>query len=176
MLRLAIAMMASLLPWVAVRAAVVDVGPSGFQVEQRVEIAAPAARVWTALGEFGRWWDSQHSWSGDARNFSLELKAGACLCEAIPPAGGAHHMTVLLVRPGKEAILEGTLGPLMYSGATGHLAWALAEKDGRTTITQTYFVGGYFKGGLDKLAAPVDGVLTQQLARLKAYVETGKPD
>ena len=113
---------------------------------------------------------------GDARNFSLDLRAGGCLCEAIPLGGGAHHMTVLLVRPGKEAILEGTLGPLMYSGATGHLVWALAEKDGHATLTQTYYVGGYFPGGLDKLAGPVDGVLTQQLARLKAYVETNKPD
>jgi hypothetical protein len=55
------------------------------------------------------------------------------------------------------------------------LVWSLAEKDGRTTLTQIYFVGGYFPGGLDKLAPAVDGVLGEQLARLKSYVETGKP-
>ena len=63
----------------------------------------------------------------------------------------------------------------MFSGASGHLVWSLAEKDGHTTLTQTYYVGGYYPGGLDKLAPAVDGVLTQQLGRLKLYVETGKP-
>lgn len=74
-------------------------------------------------------------------------------------------MTVIFAAPGKTAILDGTLGPLMFSGATGHLVWSLAEIDGRTTLTETYYVGGYFPGGLDKLAPAVDGVLTQQLGR-----------
>jgi hypothetical protein len=60
------------------------------------------------------------------------------------------------------------------SGATGHLAWTLAEKDGRTTLTQTYDVGGYMIGGLDKIAPVVDQVLREQFDRLKIYVETGK--
>ena len=157
-------------------AAVVDSSPTGFQVKETAEIAAPAAKVWAALGEVGAWWDSQHSWSKDARNLTLELKAGGCWCEGgLPGGGAAHHMTVLMAMPQKLAVFDGTLGPLMMSGATGHLIWQLAEKDGRTTLTQTYYVGGYFPGGLDKLAAPVDGVLTEQLGRLKAYVETGKP-
>ncbi len=156
-------------------AAVVDAQPSGFQVEQKVEISAPAAKVWAALEHFGGWWDSAHSWSQDARNFSLKLKSGACLCEALPNGGGARHMTVIFVAPGKTAILDGTLGPLMYSGAAGHLVWSLAEKDGHTTLTEDYYVGGYFPGGLDKLAPAVDGVLTQQMGRLKQFVETGKP-
>ncbi len=84
-------------------------------------------------------------------------------------------MTVLMVMPGKTAILDGTLGPLICSAARpATLVWSLAEKDGKTTLTQTYFVGGYYPGGLDKLAGPVDGVMTQGLGRLKAYVETGK--
>ena len=60
------------------------------------------------------------------------------------------------------------------SGATGHLGWTLAEKDGRTTLTQTYDVGGYMAGGLDKIAPVVDQVLGEQFDRLKIYVETGK--
>jgi len=61
------------------------------------------------------------------------------------------------------------------TGAAGHLNILLSEKDGRTTVTLTYDVGGYMNGGLDTLAAPVDGVLGQQVARLKTQVETGKP-
>jgi len=84
-------------------------------------------------------------------------------------------MTVIFAAPGKTAILEGTLGPLMFSGAAGHLVWSLSEKDGRTILTSTYYVGGYYAGGLDKLAPAVDGVLGEQLARLKSFVEIGKP-
>ena len=158
------------------RAEVVEASPTGFQVKQSAEIAAPADKVWAALGQVGSWWDSQHTWSGDAKNLTLVLKAGDCLCEANLPGGGnARHMTVVLVMPGKTVIFEGALGPLMESGAAGHMVWSLAEKDGRTTLTQAYFVGGYYPGGLDKLAGPVDGVMGHQLARLKAYVETGKP-
>src|SRR5471030_118173 len=127
----------------AARADVVDANPGGFQVKETVEIAAPPAKVWAALGRFGQWWDSKHSWSGDAKNFNLELKAGGCLCEALPDGGGAHHMTVIFAALGKTAILDGALGPLMYSGTSGHLVWNLAEKDGRTTLTQTYYAGGY---------------------------------
>jgi len=37
----------------AVRADVVDANPSGFQVKETAEIAAPAEKVWAALGDFG---------------------------------------------------------------------------------------------------------------------------
>jgi hypothetical protein len=157
------------------RAAVLDATPSGFQVEQTVTINAPADKVWTSLGQFGAWWDSAHSWSHDASNFALDLRPGGCLCETLPNGGGARHLSVIFVIPGKTAILEGTLGPLMFSGAGGHLVWKLAAAGGQTTLTQDYYVGGYFKGGLDALAPAVDGVLTDQLGRLKRYVETGKP-
>jgi hypothetical protein len=158
----------------AARAEVVDANTAGFQVKQTAQIAAPAGKVWAALGQVGGWWDSQHSWSHDAKNLTLELKPGGCWCEALP-GGGVRHMTVIFAQPEKSAILDGTLGPLMFSGASGHLVWSLADKDGHTTLTQTYYVGGYFPGGLDKLAPAVDGVLGEQLGRLKSYVETGKP-
>ena len=157
------------------RAAVVDAQPSGFQVQETVEIAAPAPRVWAALGRIGAWWDSEHTWSHDAKHLSLDLTPDGCLCETLPNGGGVRHMSVIFLAPGKSAILEGTLGPLVFSGAAGHLVWTLAETGGHTTLTQSYYVGGYFPGGLDKLAPAVDGVLTQQVTRLKAYVETGKP-
>ena len=158
------------------RAEVTDASPSGFQVQESAQIAAPADRVWTSLGQIGRWWNPQHTWSGKAENLRLDLAAGGCLCEALANGtGAARHMWVIFSVPGKTAILDGTLGPLMFSGTSGHLVWTLAEKDGKTTLTQSYYVGGYFKGGLDKLAPAVDGVLSDQLARLKAYVETGKP-
>ena len=157
------------------RAEVVDQAPGGFQVEERVEIAAPADKVWAALGQWGRWWSSEHTWSKDAKNLTLDLRPGGCLCEALPDGGGVHHMTVIFAAPGKQAILDGALGPLIYGGAAGHLTLTLTENGGKTTVTEVYAVGGYLKGGLGTIAGPVDSVLGQQLGRLKAFVETGKP-
>ncbi|MBS0411993.1 MAG: SRPBCC family protein [Proteobacteria bacterium] len=157
------------------RAEVVDVSPIGFELKETAEIAAPAAKVWAALVQPGLWWNGEHSWSGDARNITLDPHAGGCWCETIPPAGGTRHMTVIYVVPGREMRLEGALGPYQFSGAASRLAWTLAEKEGRTTVTWTYDTGGYVKGGIDKHAAPVDGVLAEQLGRLKRLVEMGKP-
>src|SRR5277367_3875178 len=83
----------------AARADVVDANASGFQVKEAVQIAAPSAKVWAALGEVGRWWNGEHSWSHDARNLSLELKPGGCWCETLPDGGGARHMTVIYTQP-----------------------------------------------------------------------------
>ena len=157
------------------RAAVVEAQAGGFQVNESVEIAAPAAKVWAALAQVGSWWNGEHSWSQDARNLSLALKPGGCLCEALPNGGGVNHLSVVFVAPGKMVVFDGMLGPLLFSGGAGHLVWKLTEKAGHTTLAQTYYVGGYFPGGFDKIAPAVDGVLTDQIGRLKAYVETGKP-
>jgi hypothetical protein len=100
--------------------------------------------------------------------------SGGCFCEKLPNGGSVMHMTVVYAQPGQSLRLFGALGPLQMSGATGHLGWTLSETNGKTTLTQIYDVGGYMKGGLDKIAPGVDHVLSEQFDRLTAYVETGK--
>jgi len=158
----------------AAKAEVVDATPGGFQVRQSVEIAAPAAKVWASLVQPALWWDGRHTWSGSAANLSLAAASGGCFCERLPGGGSVVHLSTVHAAPNAKLILFGALGPLQTTGAAGHLAFLLSEKDGKTTVTLTYDVGGYMKGGLDKIAAPVDGVLGQQVTRLKAQVETGK--
>lgn len=159
----------------AARAEVMDATPGGFQVRHAVEIAAPAAKVWASIVQPATWWDSSHTWSGSAANLSLAAASGGCFCERLPGGGSVVHMSTVYAQPGQKLTLFGALGPLQSSGAAGHLSFGLAEKDGRTTLTVTYDVGGYMKGGLDKIAAPVDGVIGQQVARLKSQIETGNP-
>ena len=155
------------------RAEVVDAQPNGFEVKRTVVINAPADKVYAALSQPSQWWNKDHTWSGSAANLSLAPMAGGCFCEKLPKGGSVLHMSVVFAQPGQALRLSGALGPLQTTGASGHLAWVLAEKDGKTTLTQTYDVGGYMKGGLDKLAPAVDRVLGEQLDRLKTYVETG---
>jgi uncharacterized protein YndB with AHSA1/START domain len=156
----------------AARAEVTDSQPNGFEVRRQVMIAAPAERVWATLVQPSRWWASAHTWSGSAANLSLGAASGGCFCERLPNGGSVLHMTTAYAAPGQRLVLTGGLGPLQSSGASGALTFDLAEKDGQTTVTVTYDVGGYFKGGLDKIAGGVDGVLGQQVAGLKAAAET----
>lgn len=155
----------------AARAEVVDAQPNGFEVRHEVVVTAPAAAVWGVLVQPAKWWSSGHTWSGSAASLSLAAASGGCFCERLPNGGSVLHMTTVHAAPGQKLVLSGALGPLQTSGATGALTVLLAEKDGKTTVTVTYDVGGYLKGGLDKWAGPVDGVIGQQVAGLKAAVE-----
>jgi hypothetical protein len=157
-------------------AAVTDIQPNGFEVTEIEQIAAPPPAVYAALGRIGDWWSSQHSFSGDAKNLHLDLQAGGCLCETLKDGGEAAHLRVIMVQPNAVVRLEGALGPLAASGGTGHLTLKLAPKDGGTEAVLTYDFGGYIKGGFADWAAPVDGVLGEQMARLKRYAETGRAD
>lgn len=158
----------------AARAEVTEAQPYGFESVQTVQIAAPPAKVWAGLENPGGWWN--HSWSGDGKNFTMSLKAGGCWCETLPGGGGVEHLRVIFVDPGKTARFEGSLGPLSMSGLFGHMQWNLTPKDGGTSLTWIYDVAGFVKGGLGQRPAAVDGVLGEQIGRLKKFVETGKPE
>jgi hypothetical protein len=159
----------------AAHAEVTDKSAAGFEITQKATIAAPAAKVYAALLTPGAWWSKDHSWSGSAANLSIDLGAG-CFCETLPK-GYVRHMTVVFVDGATTLRLFGGLGPMQFTGASGHLAFVLKPAGDKTDLTLTYDVGGYAKGGLaDKWAAPVDGVLGDAVARLKKYAETGKAD
>ncbi len=147
----------------------------GFEVSQSVIIKGQAGQVYDALGKIGRWWSSDHSVTGDAANMHLDLRAGGCFCEIGKDGRQRVHLTVLDADPGKTVRLRGALGPLQAEAVDGVLTWSIKQSDAGVAVTQDYIVGGYFRDGAAKWAPPVDGVLTEQLARLKSFVETGKP-
>jgi hypothetical protein len=170
---LVLALAATLLTATAAFAEVTDRSPAGFQSRHETTIAAPKEKVWAGLLQVGRWWSGSHSWSGDAKNLSMDLASG-CFCETLP-TGAVRHLTIVY-HDGKTLRLFGGLGPLSTTGASGHLGFALTEAGPATRLVVTYDVGGYAKGGLaEAWAAPVDGVIGEQVARLKKYVETGAP-
>ena len=161
----------------AAHAEVVDAQPGGFEVKRTVQIAAPPLTVMTALTHPERWWSSAHSWSGKASNMRMDAVGGGCWCELLPETRGeVRHMTVIYFDPGGTIRLDGGLGPLQQTGASGRLTWAWAAKNGGTELTWTYDVGGYMRGGLAPVAPAVDGVLAEQMGRLKKLLETGKPE
>lgn len=157
------------------RAEVVETGPQGFRLKSVLQIKGPPARVYQAIGEIGRWWDNEHTYSGKAENMSMPLKAGACWCETIPGGGSVRHGVVELAWPQQGMIrADAALGPLQDEGVRGALYYHAVAKDGGTELTITYNVGGVRDYTL-KAAPRVDQVLNGSWARLKRYVETGKP-
>ena len=157
-------------------AAVNDAGAGGFSVIETVHIAAPPDKVYGELIQPSRWWSSQHTFSHDAANLSLDARAGGCWCEKLPNGGSVQHMTVLYVQPGEALRLHGALGPLQGLGVGGALTIELKASSGGTDLTATYNVGGYLKDGLASWAPPVNGVLGEQFGRLKNLLETGNPN
>lgn len=163
---------AALLLATSAHAEVKSATDAGFEVSRTLTVNATPAQVYRALGVPSRWWSKAHTYSGDARNLSMMLRAGGCFCEKIPVGGGTvEHARVVYAQPGKLLRVQGSLGPLQSEGVTGTLTWTLKPVPGGTEVTQNYVVGGYIRSGARGFAAPVDQVLGEQLSGLKAYLE-----
>jgi uncharacterized protein YndB with AHSA1/START domain len=157
-------------------ASVADVTAGGFLIKREADIQAPPEKVYTALiRDIGRWWNPEHTYSGDAKNLSIEAKAGGCFCERLASGGGVEHMRVVYVQPGKTLRLVGALGPLQGSGLVGSLTWKLTPTGATTKLELVYSVGGYMPGGFQKMAPAVDGMLGEQVQRLEDFIEVGHP-
>ena len=156
-------------------ASVVQVTSSGFLIRHEVIINAQPAKVYESLVGVGSWWNPDHTYSHDARNLSIDARPGGCFCERLRAGGGIEHMRVVYLAPGEVIRMTGALGPMQQSGVAGSLTWKLASAQGGTSLTLMYSIGGFMEGGFDKMAPAVDGMLGEQVQRLKLFVETGSP-
>ena len=160
----------------AIRAEVMDADINGFTIRHSVAIAADRQTVYeAAVANIGDWWSSEHTVSGNARNLYLTAAIPGCFCERLGDGSGLVHLSVSFVNPGVMLRMTGGLGPLGLMGVAGNMTWEFDDVDDGTMVTLQYAVGGYMPGGLDTIAAAVDGVLVEQMTRLAAYVETGSP-
>ncbi|HLN01826.1 MAG TPA: hypothetical protein VK335_21230 [Bryobacteraceae bacterium] len=174
MIRSLLAAVAFLLASVSARAAVADSSAAGFTVKITLNIQATPDDVYRRLvHNVGDWWNPAHTFSGDARALTIDSRAPGCFCERLPNLGTARHMEVVMAAPGEKLVMLGALGPLQPLAVTGAMSVDLSPDAGGTKLVATYAVGGYFPAGLNTWAAPVDSVLTEQLTRLKNYVEHG---
>lgn len=158
-------------------AEVLDAGPGGFTVGAEVVIAAARPAVYSSFTEeLGRWWSPDLTVSGYAEAMYIDPRPMGCFCETLRAGSGIVHLTVTLVDANNMLRLSGGLGPLGLLGAAGNMTFEFDDVGERTRVTMLYAVGGYRAGGLDALAAEVDAALTDQLDRLKRFVETGRAD
>lgn len=179
----------SLLPRVAVLSLLVAASPlasaeiksvaaDGFVLSYSQRIDAVAAKVFAALTSIDRWWNSEHTYSGDAANMSIEAQAGSCFCERWKD-GAVEHGRVIMVMRDRLLRVQAALGPLQGRALNGILTFQLKpdEQEGNraTLLTMTYVVNGSSASALDKSAPAVNDVLGEQFARLARFIETGKP-
>jgi uncharacterized protein YndB with AHSA1/START domain len=150
-------------------AEVVSASSNGFEVRETVPLVVPPNVAWSSFANVSQWWDPDHTYSGKSENLSLTLQPGGCFCERFPKGGGIEHMRVTYVEPGKHAVLTGALGPLLYEGTVGVMDVQVKPVAGGAQLTLDYKVAGFASGGADKLAAAVDGVLADQMTRLRTY-------
>jgi len=155
-------------------AEVLDSAAGGFTVKTTLNIKAAPDDVYRKLvHDIGDWWNSAHTFSGDAHNLRIEDRPGGCLCEKLPNNGFVHHLEVIYAAPAKRIVFSGALGPLQNMAATGSMQIQFTPADGSTKLDVTYAVVGYLAKGMNTWAAPVDMVLAEQFTRFKNYVETG---
>lgn len=154
------------------KATVVDSSFYGFTVVIERSVGAAPDMVYQSLTrDVGRWWSSDHTWSGNARNLSIEATAGGCFCEKLTGGGTVKHLEVIWTERPKMLRMTGGLGPLQAMAVAGTMSVELIPDGAATRIRLTYTVGGYHKEGLEKIGKLVDMVLTQQVERLKHFVE-----
>jgi uncharacterized protein YndB with AHSA1/START domain len=147
------------------------VSESGFVVSHVHRVDAPPAAVWAALVQPSRWWSGEHSWSGDAKNFTLEPSAGGCFCERWGSGiGGSsvEHARIIYAAPGAQLRMVGALGPLQGEALSGAFTISLKADGPSTTITMDYVVGGHARFSLRDVAPAVDQVIGEQARRLAA--------
>ena len=156
-------------------AEVVERAPGAFVSRNTVTVAVAPDRAFRALvDEVGSWWNKAHTFSGEATNLTLSATPGGCLCETLPNGGSVVHAVVNHAAPGELLRLSGALGPLQEHAITGTLTFAFEKAGQGTRATVTYRVTGYFPGGLEKIAGPVDSVIGEQLQRLKEYLDKAR--
>lgn len=179
MIRAAVFAAGIALATVPAAAEVAETTSDRFVTRATASVKATPLATWLALTKPGEWWNSQHSWSGDAKNMTLTPQGGGCFCERIPVGdsgnasameGSARHAEVLQAFPLKVLRMSGGFGPLQGEPVSGILTITLKEVPGGTRILWEYNVGGPMRYKIAELAPAVDGVMSEQLKRLQAHL------
>lgn len=160
-------------------AEVAAASPSAFLINAEADIAASPEQAWRALVRLPRWWNSAHTYSGDARRLRFEPRAGGCWCEHWGDGQSVEHGRVILVmeHEGVRTLrIAAALGPLQELGVSGVLTFTVTPRPNGAKIAMQYRVSGDAALGLDQIAPLVDMVLMEQFGRLSRYSISGAPD
>lgn len=156
----------------AAAAEVVEKDADHFVLRYSIALETTPEDIYGAIGGIGQWWNSAHTYSGDARNLTLPLEVGACFCEALKDGKTFEHGRVVQADPETGVLLDAPLGPL--KGKAIQAQWSLGWSGvaGGWEMVMTYVVRG---PDLGAFAEDVDGVMQDQFSRWVHFTEYG-PD
>ncbi|WP_408591648.1 hypothetical protein [Novosphingobium sp.] len=171
------------------QADVVASADNGFVSRNAVEVTASPADVWRALIAPAGWWSDEHTFSGSAKNLSIDPVPGGCFCEKLPAkadsprggsVGGVVHMRVLYAEAGRGLRMSGALGPLQSEAVNATLTITIKPTEKGSRILWEYVVGGFMRYEAPAMAVSVDRVMAEQMASLAkvlgpAVLEAGEP-
>jgi uncharacterized protein YndB with AHSA1/START domain len=123
-------------------------------------------QVWERLIVPSEWWQSPHSYSGDAANLSLDPTPGGLWREDWE-GGSVWHGTVLQAQPPKVLSLSAPFGPLQGMAVTS--VWTITLEpieSGGTTIRFDHVTNGSSASNLSEIAPAVDFVKSEALKAL----------
>jgi len=140
--------------------------PDHFTLKLDAETELSPDEVWERLIVPADWWLSDHSFSGDAANLSLDPTPGGVWREDWD-GGSVWHGTVLQAQPGKLLRMSAPFGPLQDIAVTS--VWTITltptETNG-TRITFDHVTNGSAASNLQDLAPAVDFVKSEALKSL----------
>jgi hypothetical protein len=167
-MRLIIAILLTSLMTAAAQAEVVKSTSDGFIIQHSVTIDKDKIEVFHSMTtEIGKWWSSDHSFSGDNGNMLLD---STCFCERWD-GNLVRHLNTEIWLEDSKVVMQGGLGPLKELGLSGTMIWSLVtDTEAGTTVTWAYHVYGYSETALVGLAVAVDGVLLEQINGLAGFL------
>ncbi|MEO1078105.1 MAG: SRPBCC domain-containing protein [Pseudomonadota bacterium] len=122
-------------------AEVISASANHFALRHEGITSLSVEETWQRLINPASWWDSSHSYSGDAANISLELEVGGLWREDWD-GGSVAHGTVLFIDEGKALRLEAPFGPLQGMGA--YVIWTITlepAEEGTRVVFEESAVG-----------------------------------
>lgn len=151
---------------VTTQAEVVAASKEHFTLKLEATSDLSPQETWARLIEPAQWWQSDHTYSGDAANLSLEAIAGGFWREDWD-GGSVWHGTVLQAKPNETLVLSAPFGPLQGLAVTSVWTISLSPiETGGTRIRFDHVTNGTSASNLQDLAPAVDFVKGEALKSL----------
>lgn len=150
-------------------AEVVQRTADSFTLRYQVGAEIDPADIPGTMADVGRWWDSAHTYSGDAANITVDLTPGGCWCEKLADGTDFEHARVVSVNA-DSLVFDAPFGPLKGRTTRAVLTVSWPPANAGWTPTWTMTVEG---PGIGAMADPVDGVMGAGFQRWIRYLEYG---